>query len=115
MRSFVNLQIFAPGKYLAASGIRTRKGFLTRVHPNVIHKFVLGLEGASVSRTVTPEACMIGALWTADMFHCDVGHYLVHRAECLVAWLLWKRLLSVDPEAAELLFAEARRVTVRHI
>ncbi len=99
MSPLVNLEIFTSGKHFTTAGEGARKWFLARVHTNVIHKFVLGFERPSIATATLPEAGVIGALWSSDVFHCDMRHNFVHRIKQLVACLLRTRLIRVYPHA----------------
>lgn len=70
--ALVNLEVFAARKDLAARREGAGKRFLARVHANVIHQLVLGLEAAARARTVLPKAGVIGALGSADVLHGQV-------------------------------------------
>lgn len=104
MSSFVNFQIFGPGKYFSTAGEGTGKGFLSRVDSDVIHQFVLGFKRLPFPRTVLPEADVVTLLGSADVLHGDVSHQLVHAAESSAAALFGSVHLGlVDPFAGHLL------------
>lgn len=79
--SFVNFQIFRPGEYFSTTREWTGEGFLSSVHSNVVHEFVLGLKWFPLSRTILPKANVVTLLGAANVFHGDVRHHLVHCAE----------------------------------
>ncbi len=116
MGSLVYLEILRPGKDLAAGGEGAGERLLPRVHSQVVHQLVLGLKGTARPRTGVPTAGMVGYLRAAHVFHRQVGHYLVHGAEELVAGVLagWG-LLGVDPEAGHLLFHRLPHVPERKV
>ena len=104
MSSLVNFEVFTPGKHFTTAREGARKRFLARVHTNVIHQFVLGFERSSIATATLPEAGVIGALGSADVFHCDMRYDFVHRVKQLVACLLRTRLVRVNPHARQFLF-----------
>lgn len=103
MRPLVYLEVLGPGEHFAAPWERAGERLLARVHTDMIHKFVLGLEGPTVPGTALPEAGVRRALGPADVLHSQVGHDLVHRRERLAARLPRRRLLGFDPHARHLL------------
>ena len=52
MRPFVDLEVLRPGKHLSTSREGAGKWLLSRMDPDVVHQFVLGLEYP----TLGPEA-----------------------------------------------------------
>lgn len=100
MRSFVYLEVFRSRKNFPAAGEGARERLFSSVHTDVVHQFVLRLEGTSVPRTALPETGVRGALRPADVLHRQVRHYLVHAGEQLVAHLPGRRLVGVLPLAA---------------
>ena len=74
MCSLVYLEILRPGEDFAAVLKRTRERFLPGVHSYMIHEFVLGLEGLTVTRATLPEARVRCALWSAHVVHCQMRH-----------------------------------------
>ena len=103
MSPLVDLEVLGPGEHFAAAGEGTRKRFFSRMNTNVIHKFVLCLEGPTVAGAALPEAGVGGALRSSDMLHGEVRHDLVHRGERLATRLPGQRLLGFDPHAGHLL------------
>lgn len=103
MRPLVYLEVLGPGEHFAASGEGTRERLLARMNTNMIHEFVLRLEGPPVPGTALPEAGVRCALGPADVLYSQMGHDLVHRRECFSARLPWNRLLGFDPHARHLL------------
>ena len=87
--SFVDFEVFRSGKDLAAAREGTGKGLLSSVNPNVVHQFVLGLEGASLPGAVFPVAGMVGDLWSTHVFQGNVGHNFVQGTENFIARFLW--------------------------
>lgn len=83
MRSLVNFEILAARKNFAAILERTRERLLARVNPNVIDELVFCLERFAVSRTLLPEAGVIGALGPANVIDRYVRHNLLHGGEFL--------------------------------
>lgn len=101
MRPLVYFQVLGARKHFAASRERTRKGLLPCVHANVVHQFVFGLEGLSLSRTFFPKAHVVALLGSADVLRGDVRHKLVHGAEGSAAAALLA--IRFEPLAHELL------------
>lgn len=85
--SFMDFQIFRSGKYFSTSGERTRKRFLSGVHSDMIHKFILCFKRFPFPGTFFPKANVIRLLWSPNVLHRQVGHELVHGAESFVAGL----------------------------
>lgn len=101
--SFVYFEVLGARKHLSAAWEGTRERLLSRVHSNVVHKFVLGLERAPIPGAVLPEAGVGGALGTPHVLHRQVGDDFVHAGEGLVAGLLRVGLVLVYPQARQLL------------
>ena len=77
MDAFVNLQILAPRKDFSAPGKGAGKGFLARMHPNVIDQLVLGLKGSAFPTAVFPKAGMVRHFGSTHMFHRNMRHNFV--------------------------------------
>lgn len=106
MRSLVYLEILRPGEDFAAIGKWTRERFLSGVHSYVIHEFVLGLEGLTVTRATLPEARVRCALGSAHVVHCQVRHNVVKVIEDLAtefSSVFWRHQVLVYPHAGNLL------------
>ena len=103
MRPLVDLEVLGAREHLAAAGKGAREGLLSRVHPDVVHQLVLGLEGSPVARARGPEARVRRALGATDVFHCEVRHDLVHAVEELAALLARRRHVGLQPLAGHLL------------
>ncbi len=102
--SFMDFQIFRSGKYFSTAGEWTRKRFLSGVHSDMIHKFILCFKRFSFPGTFFPNANVIRLLRSPNVLHRQVGHELVHGAESFVAGLFRiRQLLWFDPFADELL------------
>lgn len=101
MSSLVYFQVLGPCEHFSTSRKRTRKGLLPCVHANVVHQFVFGLEGLSLSRAFFPKAHVVGLLGSADMLRGDVRHQLMHGAEGSAAAALLA--IRFEPLAHELL------------
>lgn len=105
VRSFVNFEIFRSGKYFSTARERTGKRFLSGVHSDMIHKFVLCFKRFSFPGTLFPKANVIRLFWSTNVLHRQVRHKLVHGAKSFVAGLFRiRQLLWFDPFADELLF-----------
>lgn len=111
MSPFMYFQVFTSGKYFPTSGKRTGEGFFSRVNPDVIDQFVLGLKRPSVATTVLPIASVIGTFGSSDMFHADVRYDFVHGGESFVAGLPGCHLVLFHPEAGQLLLNWRPHVT----
>lgn len=94
---FVYFKVFRSGKYFSAAGEWTGKWFFTCVHSNVIHQFIFGFKGSSISRATLPKTRVGRALGPTDVFHCEVRDNFVHTREQFVAQLFWRRLIGVQP------------------
>lgn len=101
MSSLVYFQVLRARKHFAASRERTRKGLLPCVHANVVHQFVFGFEGLSLSRAFFPKAHVVALLRSADVLRGDVRNQLVHGAEGSAAAALLA--IRFEPLAHELL------------
>lgn len=106
--SFVDLEVFRASEDFPAAGERTGKRLLSGVDPDVVDEFVLGFEGFPVPGTLLPEACVVGALGSPDVFDGDMCDDLVHSAKAFVTGLLWLGLFRVDPETSHVLLEAAR-------
>lgn len=102
MRPLVYFQVLGAREHFTASWERTRKRFLPGVHANVVHQFVFGLEGLSLSRTFFPKAHVVALLRAADVLCGNVRHQLVHGAKGSAAAALLA--IRFEPLAHELLF-----------
>ena len=87
MCALVDLQVLGAGKHFSAPVIGTREGLLARMHSDVVHQLVLGLEGTPVPTAAHPEARVDRALGSADVLHRQMRHYVLHRVEGLAARL----------------------------
>lgn len=56
MCPLVDLQVLGARKHFSAAVVWTRERLLARVHSDVVHQLVLGLEWAPVAATAHPEA-----------------------------------------------------------
>ncbi len=104
MRALVYFEVLGASEDLAAAGERARERLLARVHADVVHQLVLGLEGLSVPRAALPEAGVVGLLGAADVLHRQVRHDLVHRREEFAAGFARLRRVLVYPHARVFLF-----------
>lgn len=72
--SFMDFQIFRSGKYFSTAGKWTRKRFLSGVHSDVIHKFILCFKRFPFPGTFFPKANVIRLLRSPNVLHRQVGH-----------------------------------------
>lgn len=100
---FVYLKILASGENLPAPRKRARERLFSRMHPDVVHQFILGLKRPSIPRTVLPKTRVRRTLRSSDVFHRQMRNYLVHAGEVLPAGLSRRRLFRVYPQALHLL------------
>ena len=89
MRPFVDLEVLRPGKHLSTSREGAGKWLLSRMDPDVVHQFVLGLKWPALPGTPIPKAGVVGNLGASYMLHCNMCHYLMHGGKCLGAGFLW--------------------------
>lgn len=77
---FVDLKIFRPCKYFAATREWAWKGLLAGVYPDMVHKFVFGFKRFPFAGTLFPKADMIRLLRSTNVLHRNVRYQLVHGA-----------------------------------
>jgi len=85
VRSLVYLEILRPGEDFVAILKWTRERFLPGVHSYMIHEFILGLEGLTVTRATLPEARVRCALGSTHVFHCQMRYDVGKSVENLPA------------------------------
>ena len=93
MCSFVNFQIFWSCKESVTAGKWTHERFLSRVYPRMIHELVLSFERLALPWAILPMTGVIWVLWSSNVVHRQVVHYVRHGVEHLVAHLLGLRVL----------------------
>lgn len=87
--SLVNLEVLRPGEHLSAARERTGERFFSRVHADVVHQFVLGLEWSAFSRAAVPEAGVVRDFRSPYVFHGEMSDDLMQSPKDLIARLLW--------------------------
>jgi len=106
----VDFQIFRSGKYFSTAGEWTGKRFLSGVHSDMIHKFVLSFKRLSLSWTFFPKTDMVRLLWSSNVLHSHMRHQFVHGAVSFGAKFLGG-VLWLQPLADELLLDRLPHVT----
>lgn len=119
MRSLVDFQVLRSGKHLSTALERTRKRFLARMHPDVIHQLVLGLERSAIPLASHPVARVLRTLRSANMFDRQMADDFGHRSEHLAAMFARAARpdcaaarmthIRIDPHALKLLLDAAQR------
>ena len=97
MDAFMNLQILRTGKYFAAAGKGTGKGFFSGMYPNVVDQLVFGLKRSTFSGTIFPKTGMVGHFGATHMFHGNMSHNFMQGSENFTAWFSGTREVLVDP------------------
>ena len=87
MSSLVDLEVFRSRKDFATAGKGAGEGLLPRVDADVIDQLVFGFERFSLSGAILPVAGMVGNLRPTNVFHCNMGDYLMHGSKELAARL----------------------------
>lgn len=100
---FVYLEILRSGEHLSTTRKRARERLLARVHSDVVHQLVFGFERSSIPGASLPTTSMSRTLRSADMFHSQMGHNLMHAPKVLPALFPRHRLLRLHPLALHLL------------
>lgn len=110
MCPLVYLEILASGEHLPTTGKRTWERFLPRVHPNMVHQFILGLEGPPIPRAILPKARVRRTLRAPHVLHSQMCYYLVHTGEMFTARFPL-RLFRIHPQALHLLLDRLTHIT----
>jgi len=109
----MNLQVLRPRKQFPATGERTRKGFLARMHPQMVNEFVLGFERETGPWTFFPVADVFRGIVQTDVVLRQMLHNVHHDEELFTARFTLGHL--VCPHARYHLVERLPEVTVRLI